>query len=97
MGADGIRSIFWLAGRNQCRRGEPHPWLRHVAQDPINGYNLIHLKWQRLKTLITRITFRRWPHCLSQQPHVVAGTMDTGRTIKYLNWPKAVTGRNTMG
>ncbi len=58
---------------------EPHPWLSHVTQDPANGYNLIDLKWQRLKTMIVRITFRRSLHCLLHQSYVIGGAMDMGR------------------
>ena len=76
---------------------EPHPWLRHVTQDPANGYNLIDIKWQRLKTLVIRMTFRRWLHSLLQQAYVFGGTIDTGRSLKDLNWPKSQTGRNPMG
>ena len=79
---------------------EPHPWLRHVTLDPINGYNLIDLKWQRLKTLIIRITFRRWIHNLLQQTYVFGGTNEDrlyGRSLKDLHWPKSRNDRNVMG
>ena len=70
---------------------EPHPWLKHITQDPVHGYNLIDLKWQRLKTMISRVTFRRWLHCLLQQSYVLGGQMHLSREVKELRWPTSYT------
>ena len=68
---------------------EPHPWLQHITQDPVNGYNLIDLKWQRFKTMIIRITFRRYLHCLLQQAYMIGGQVHLTREAKELRWPSA--------